>query len=108
MDLVIDQVKNGAVYLAFILAKSLVHFLEAMQRLSQERLRDGAYAWGVVEHTGDPERVMEWFFVESWAEHLRQHKRVTNADADVQRALARYQIDGRPPVVEHFLTLGAR
>lgn len=32
--------------------------LEAMQRLSQERLRDGAYAWGVVEHTGDPERVM--------------------------------------------------
>ncbi|MCH5625818.1 MFS transporter, partial [Salmonella enterica] len=31
-------------------------FLEAMQRLSQERLRDGAYSWGVAEHTSDPER----------------------------------------------------
>ena len=54
-----------------------------MKRLSQERLRDGAYAWGVVEHTGDAERVVEWFFVESWAEHLRQHHRVSHADADL-------------------------
>ena len=58
-------------------------FLAAMKRLSQERLRDGAYAWGVVEHTGDAERVVEWFFVESWAEHLRQHHRVSHADADL-------------------------
>ena len=54
----------------------------ACMRLSQERLRDGA-CLGVVEHTGDAERVVEWFFVESWAEHLRQHHRVSHADADL-------------------------
>ena len=63
-------------------------FLAAMKRLSRERLRDGAYAWGVVEHTGDAERVVEWFFVESWAEHLRQHHRVSHADADLRRSAA--------------------
>ena len=30
-------------------------FLAAMKRLSLERRRDGAYAWGMQEHTADPE-----------------------------------------------------
>jgi pimeloyl-ACP methyl ester carboxylesterase len=38
----------------------------------------------VTEHTSEPERLMEWFLVESWAEHLRQHHRVSHADADLQ------------------------
>lgn len=80
-------------------------FLEAMQRLSQERLRDGAYAWGVVEHTSDPERVVEWFFVESWAEHLRQHHRVSHADADLQADALRFHIGPDKPEVHHFLAL---
>lgn len=80
-------------------------FLDAMQRLSQERLRDGAYAWGVVEHTNDPERVVEWFFVESWAEHLRQHHRVSHADADLQAETLRFHIGPDQPQVHHFLAL---
>jgi len=28
--------------------------------------------------------MLEWLQVESWAEHLRQHKRVSKADADIQ------------------------
>lgn len=80
-------------------------FLDAMQRLSQERLRDGAYAWGVVEHTNDPERVVEWFFVESWAEHLRQHHRVSHADADLQAETLRFHIGPDKPEVHHFLAL---
>lgn len=80
-------------------------FLEAMQRLSQERLRDGAYAWGVAEHTSDPERVVEWFFVESWAEHLRQHHRVSHADADLQAETLRFHIGPGAPEVHHFLAL---
>lgn len=83
-------------------------FLSALGPLSDERRRDGAYAWGVTEDANEPTHIVEWFMVESWAEHLRQHKRVTNADADLQRALVSYQIDGRPPVVEHFLALGIR
>lgn len=80
-------------------------FLEAIKRLSQERLRDGAYTWGVVEDSNDPERVLEWFMVESWAEHLRQHQRVSLADADVQEQVARFHRGPGKPVVRHFLSL---
>jgi MFS family permease len=80
-------------------------FLVAMKRLSLERLRDGAYAWGIHEHTADPERIMEWFLVESWAEHLRQHHRVSNADADLQNEATRFHIGPEKPAVHHFLAL---
>ena len=80
-------------------------FLAAMKRLSHERLRDGAYAWGVVEHTGDAERVVEWFFVESWAEHLRQHRRVSHADAELQNDVLRFHMGPDQPEVHHFLSL---
>ncbi|WP_431275583.1 MFS transporter [Variovorax ureilyticus] len=80
-------------------------FLVAMQRLSLERRRDGAYAWGVAEHTGEPERVIEWFLVESWAEHMRQHGRVSKADADLQAEVLRFHIGPERPVAHHFLAL---
>ncbi len=80
-------------------------FLEALTKLASERRRDGAYAWGVSEDASNPERLMEWFFVESWAEHLRQHHRVSRADADLQQAANRYHKDIAPPKVEHFLDL---
>lgn len=83
-------------------------FLHALQRLSQERRRDGAYAWGITEHSADPERVMEWFLVESWAEHLRQHQRVSNADADLQSEALRFHIGPERPAVHHFLALDLR
>lgn len=64
-------------------------FLRAVHKLSEERLRDGAFNWGVMEDPANPELLTEWFLVESWAEHLRQHRRVPNADADLQRDVAR-------------------
>ncbi|MEF7616975.1 MFS transporter [Aquincola sp. MAHUQ-54] len=80
-------------------------FLHAMKQVAQERRRDGAYAWGVAEHTGEPGRVIEWFMVESWAEHLRQHQRVSKADADMQAAALRFHVGPEKPVVHHFLAL---
>jgi hypothetical protein len=44
-------------------------FLECLKRLSQARRRDGAYGWGITEDAADSERIVEWFMVESWAEH---------------------------------------
>ncbi|MFJ5489385.1 MFS transporter, partial [Hansschlegelia beijingensis] len=78
-------------------------FLEAMARLAGERRRDGAYACGVTEDAEDPEKIVEWFLVESWAEHLRQHKRVSNADADLQQATRRFHVGPEAPVVRHLL-----
>lgn len=80
-------------------------FLAALRRLSLERRRDGAYAWGVTEHSAEPERVMEWFLVESWAEHLRQHQRVSQADADLQSEAIRFHVGPGRPEVHHFLAL---
>jgi len=80
-------------------------FLATLGQLSEERRRDGAYAWGVSEDAADPERLVEWFFVESWAEHLRQHQRVSKADADVQTAARAFHAGTEAPKVEHLLGL---
>jgi hypothetical protein len=47
-------------------------FLAAIEKLCQERRRDGAYAWGIFEDTSKEGRMLETFLVESWLEHLRQ------------------------------------
>lgn len=80
-------------------------FLTALHRLSAARRRDGAYAWGVAEDSVDPELIMEWFMVESWAEHLRQHRRVSHADADVQAEVMRFHRGDAPPVARHCIGL---
>lgn len=81
-------------------------FLRAVHHLSEERLRDGAFNWGVMEDPANPELLTEWFLVESWAEHLRQHRRVPNADADLQRGVAGFHVGNEPPRVRHLLGVG--
>ncbi|WER47517.1 MFS transporter [Cupriavidus sp. WKF15] len=78
-------------------------FLRAVHKLSEERLRDGAFSWGVMEDPADPELLTEWFLVESWAEHMRQHRRVPNADADLQRGVTSFHVGEQPPRVRHLL-----
>ncbi|MGY8525641.1 MFS transporter [Paracidovorax citrulli] len=81
-------------------------FLHAVHQLSEERLRDGAFNWGVMEDPADPDLLTEWFLVESWAEHLRQHRRVPNADADLQRDVAKFHVGEQRPRVRHLLGVG--
>ncbi len=78
-------------------------FLQVLRRLSAARRRDGAYLWGVSEDAADPERLVEWFLVESWAEHMRQHHRVSKADADLQREALAFHRGPSPPVVKHLI-----
>ena len=82
-------------------------FQAAITRLSEIRRRDGAYAWGVAEDTADTQRIVEWFMVESWAEHLRQHRRVSRADADLQQEVTAFHIGEEPPRVQHLMNLPA-
>lgn len=79
-------------------------FLALMERLRHERGRDGAYAWGIFEDTARPGCFLETFLVESWLEHLRQHKRVTKADRLLEEHI--HQFLDSPPVVRHLLTAG--
>jgi MFS family permease len=72
-------------------------FLTALEMLGHERGRDGAYSWGIFEDAAEEGRFLETFLVESWLEHLRQHKRVTNADRILQERVHQY-VHGRPKV----------
>ena len=78
-------------------------FLGALEKLAQERHRDGAHAWGVFEDTAVEGRFLEIFQVESWLEHLRQHERVTNADRMVQEAVDQFHTGDVPPIVTHYV-----
>ncbi|OLP57004.1 MFS transporter [Rhizobium rhizosphaerae] len=80
-------------------------FLDALTRFSEERRRDGAYGWGVTEDAADPDVMVEWFMVESWAEHLRQHKRVSRADADLQAEVLAHHAGTERPLVRHLLAI---
>jgi MFS family permease len=77
-------------------------FLDSIEPLRLERLRDGAFRWGIYEDAAVPGRMVETFLVSSWMEHLRQHERVTNADRLVQEAVLRFHLDGEPTVT-HFI-----
>ncbi len=68
----------------------VAEFTEAMRRVERWRRRTGAYRWGVFRDLADPERFLETFVVESWAEHLRQHQRKTAADQQVHELVARF------------------
>jgi MFS family permease len=58
-------------------------FLQAMHRYERIRRRDGAYQWGIFRDLESPSHYVEEFLVDSWAEHLRQHERLTRADSEV-------------------------
>ena len=78
-------------------------FLAAMRELSDERYRDGAHDWGVYQDAADPSVWIEWFFLPSWAEHLRQHERATKHDQDIHALTRKFHRGAEPPEVSHFL-----
>jgi MFS family permease len=79
-------------------------FARAMRDLRRVRLRDGAYRWGLFGDTADLGRYIETFVVESWAEHLRQHERMTVGDREVRNRATAFHIGDAPPIVSHFIS----
>lgn len=78
-------------------------FQAAMAPVAGTRYRDGAISWFLSRDIEQPDRWLEIFIVESWAEHLRQHDRVTVADRRVQVfANSFHQGPGRP-IVSHMI-----
>jgi len=76
-------------------------FVRAMQAYEHVRRRDGASRWGLYHDTEAANRYVETFVVDSWAEHLRQHARLTQADRHLEErvnALVRDQ-----PRVHHLI-----
>lgn len=67
------------------------------------RLRDGAINWGVFHDIANPDRYVETFMAESWAEHLRYHERFTNIDREIEDCVLSFHIGKVAPVVNHFI-----
>jgi MFS family permease len=84
-----------------VVAEKATEFVEAMHQYERIRRRDGAYQWGIYRDTEDANRYLEIFLVRSWAEHLRQHERSTQADRELEGRLASYT--SGETVVHHLI-----
>jgi MFS family permease len=84
-----------------VLPKWTAEFLDAMHEYGQMRRRDGAYRWGIFRDTEVADRYLEIFLVHSWAEHLRQHERQTQADSELERRI--YSYVAGEPTVRHLI-----
>ena len=62
-------------------------FIKVMRDYGRVRRRDGASRWGICRDIEASDRYLETFVVSSWAEHLRQHDRLTRADSQLEERL---------------------
>jgi MFS family permease len=77
-------------------------FVRAIGKYERIRRRDGAFRWGIYRDLENPNRYLEIFLVDSWAEHLRQHERTTRADKEIEERLR--NLIRREPVVHHLVS----
>jgi MFS family permease len=78
-------------------------FIETMHEYGRIRRRDGASRWGLCRDLEVSNRYLETFIVSSWAEHLRQHDRLTRADSQIEERLV--SCIRNEPSVRHLLYL---
>lgn len=83
--------------------EKLPEFETAMLELRRRRRRSGAYFWDLFVDSADPDRHIEVFLVDSWAEHLRQHERVTALDRRAEERVQACLVEGERPRIQHFV-----
>jgi hypothetical protein len=74
-----------------------------MKEMRRIRQRDGAIRWNLLRDTSDPQRYIETFVTESWAEHLRQHERVTAEDREIEERAQSFNLGPQPPRITHLI-----
>jgi MFS family permease len=84
-----------------VIPKRTAEFVDAMHEYGRVRRRDGAYRWAIFRDTEVADRYLEIFLVNSWAEHLRQHERQTQADRELEGRISSY-LSGEP-MVRHLI-----
>jgi hypothetical protein len=86
-------------------AHHVAPFLGAMQKYGHVRRRDGASRWAVYRDLERADVYLETFLVTSWAEHLRQHERLTRGDSELEQRI-RSHTQGEP-IVRHLIQAGS-
>jgi MFS family permease len=84
-----------------VIHERATEFVEAIHEYGRIRRRDGAYRWGIYRDTEATDRYLEIFLVNSWAEHLRQHDRQTQADRGLEQRV--YACVVGEPEVRHLI-----
>jgi MFS family permease len=85
----------------FVSPAQAAMFVRAMREYERVRRRDGASRWGIYRDTEVPDRFIETFLVDSWAEHLRQHARQTQADRTLEDRI--HTLVRGEPKVQHLI-----
>ncbi len=78
-------------------------FRVVADRLTRLRLRDGSLRAGVFTDLAEPSRITEFFYVATWGEHLRQHRRFTRDDQAVEDQVREFHQGPDAPHTTHFL-----
>jgi MFS family permease len=81
--------------------KTAPQFLAVIYKYQRIRRRDGATRWAVFYDSETPNRYLETFLVDSWAEHQRQHERSTHADGQLEDQVKRLTLE--PEKVKHYI-----
>lgn len=68
------------------------------------RRRNGAMDWNVYQDLASPQQIVETFTVVSWAEHVRQHHRVTLDDKKTEEKLSEYFSGENPIKIRHLIS----
>jgi hypothetical protein len=78
-------------------------FLSLMELLGRARRRDGATDWNLMQDTTRFETYLEYFVVNSWLDHLRQHERISRQDHQLQQQIRDLLIEGSIPQITHYI-----
>jgi len=83
-------------------------FRSAIAELGRSRRRDGAVEWWLFQDTAEPARFVETWVEETWADHLRNHERVSVAHRAIEQRVRDLTRTGTSPTTRHFITPEAR
>jgi MFS family permease len=92
-----DAFEQGPVLVTIeysVIPERTAEFVDAIHQYARIRRRDGACSWGVFRDTEVADRYLEIMLVHSWAEHLRQHERLTRADTELECRILSYLAKG--------------
>src|SRR6266852_3748888 len=78
-------------------------FIAAANRLQRLRRRNGAYQWELFRDPSAPNRFIEIYLVDSWADHLLEHERLTVEQRNAETRLRALIVPGTEPVVTHLI-----
>ncbi|HUS17291.1 MAG TPA: MFS transporter [Chloroflexia bacterium] len=102
----VPQPEDGPVLITVdyrVPAERTSEFLATMDAMRRFRRREGAVRWNLFRDLADPDRYLETFLVPSWAEHVRQHARVTVDDQALEARRDSFLQPGVAPVAAHLI-----